>query len=171
MEVERLYQILQATTVQLRKGEEVEGDPELVEVIKRGDDVDQMPGGTVHIYAMPHESEAGDGIKKVDCHFITVGVNKAKAEELRGALVDVLKGYPQPDRLAGGSSYIEVGGVIGDQGAAFQLFALGKVLGLWDIITPATLGITGSQADQLAGGGLVMMSGYKPEEASVAAQP
>ena len=76
-------------------------------------------------------------------------------------LIAILKTYPQPERLAGGPSYIEVGGEIGDQGAAFQLFALGKVLGLWDIITPEKLGITGPEANQMAGMGFVMMSGFK----------
>ncbi len=164
MNLERLRQILSVTTVQLRRGEEVEGDPELVEAVKglkEGDDLDRLPGGSVHIYAMPHESEAKKGIEKVDCHFIIVGVDKAAAQTCREELVAILGDYPQPDRLAGGPSYIEVGAVIGDQGAAFQLFALGKVLGLWDVITPKTLGVTGPDADQLAGRGMVMMSGFK----------
>ena len=146
MEIERLYQILQATTVQLRKGQTVEHE-----------------GNVTHIYAMPHESEAQDDIQKVDCHFIVVGVNKAKAEQCKEAVVSILEGYPEPGRLAGGPSYIEVGGIIGDQGMALQLFALGKVLQLWDIITPLSLGFTGSEADELAGGGLVMITGFETE--------
>ncbi len=164
MDLERLRQILQVTTVQLRKGEELEGDPELVEAVKsfkEGDDLDAMPGGSVHIYAMPHESEAADGVERVDCHFIVVGVDKAKAEQFKPALIEILKAYPEPERLVGGPSYIEVGAVIGDQGAAFQLFALGKVLGLWDIITPERLGITGDAARELAGRGMVMMSDFQ----------
>jgi hypothetical protein len=164
MNLERLYQILQETTVQLRKGEEVEGDPELVQAVKdfkEGDDIDKLPGGSVHIYAMPHESQAKSDIERVDLHFIVVGVDKAKAEQIKDELVAIMKTYPQPERLAGGPSYIEVGGEIGDQGAAFQLFALGKVLGLWDVITPEKLGITGAEASEMAGKGLVMMSGFK----------
>ncbi len=165
MNLKRLYEILRATTVQLRKGEEIEGDPELVKAVKNlkeGDDASKLPGGSVHIYAMPHESQVKSSIEKVDCHFITVGVDKAKAEQYKDELIAILKTYPQPERLAGGPSYIEVGAVIGDQGAAFMLFALGKVLGLWDVITPEKLGITGPPADQLAGSGLVMMSGFNP---------
>lgn len=164
MNLDRLYQILRDTTVQLRKGEKIEGDPKLVEAVKNfkeGDDASKLPGGSVHIYAMPHESQAKNGIEKVDCHFIMVGVNKAKAEQYKNELVAILKTYPQPKRLAGGPSYIEVGAEIGDQGAAFQLFALGKVLGLWDVITPEKLGITGPAARQLAGSGMVMISGFK----------
>jgi len=164
MDLDRLHQILRETTVQLRKGEEIEGDPELVDAVKNfkeGDDVSKLPGGSVHVYAMPHESQAKSGIEKVDCHFITVGVDKVKAEAHRAELVAILKTYPQPERLAGGPSYIEVGGEIGDQGAAFQLFALGKVLGLWDIVTPEKLGFTGPEANQMAGRGLVMISGFQ----------
>ena len=164
MNLDRLYQILRGTTVQLRKGEEIEGDPQLVTAIKNlkeGDDIDKLPGGSVHIYAIPHESQVKSGIEKVDLHFIVVGVDKAGAEQIKDELIAILKTYPQPERLAGGPSYIEVGGEIGDQGAAFQLFALGKVLGLWDIITPEKFGITGPEADQLAGGGFVMITGFR----------
>ncbi|MBU6431427.1 MAG: hypothetical protein KGJ58_04075 [Patescibacteria group bacterium] len=162
MKLGRLCQILRETTAQLRKGEEIEGDPKLVDAVnfKEGDNLDKLPGGS-HIYAMPHESQAKDGIEKVDLHFIVVGVDKAKAEQYKDELVAILKTYPQPERLAGGLSYIEVGGEIGDQGAVFQLFALGKVLGLWDVITPEKLGITGPEANQMAGMGFVMMSGFK----------
>lgn len=164
MNLDKLYQILRETTVQLRKGEEIEGDPELVDAVKsfkESDDVSKFPGGSVHIYAMPHESQANNGIEKVDCHFIVVGVNKVLAEAHKDELIAILKTYPQPERLAGGPSYIEVGSEIGDQGAAFQLFALGKVLGFWDIITPAKLGITGPEADQMAGMGFVMIDGFR----------
>ncbi len=170
MNIDRLYKILSETTVQLRKGEEIEGDPQLVDAIKnfkKGDGVDKLPGGSVHIYAMPHESQTNDGIEKVDCHFITVGVDKAKAEAHKAELVAILKEWPSEawgspvPKLEEGPSYIHVGGVIGDQGAAFQLFALGKVLGLWDIVTPAKFGITGPEASQMAGNGFVMMSGFR----------
>ena len=70
MNLDRLHQILRETTVQLRKGEEIEGDPQLVEAVKsfkEGDDLAKLPGGSVHVYAMPHESEAKSGIEKVDC--------------------------------------------------------------------------------------------------------
>ncbi|MEK7452769.1 MAG: hypothetical protein AAB614_00890 [Patescibacteria group bacterium] len=164
MNINRLYQILRETTAQLRKGGEIEGDPKLVDAVKNfkeGDNIDKLPGGSVHIYAMPHESQTKDGIEKVDLHFIVVGVDKAKAEHYKDELIAILKTYPQPERLAGGPSYIEVGSEIGDQGVAFQLFALGKVLGLWDIITPEKFGLTGSEANEMASMGFVMISGFK----------
>ena len=151
MNLERLYDILNETTVQLRKGEEIE---------------EKQIGSlqVTHVYAMPPESQVADDLKKIDCHFIIVGVDTAKAAMRKDELVDILGNYPEAERLKGGPSYIEVGGIIGDQGAAFQLFALGEVLGLWKVITPKRLGMTGEMADSLAGRGLVMISGYQTEK-------
>lgn len=109
---------------------------------------------------------APEGLEMVDVEFMVVGVDKAKAETRRAELRAILDAWPQPERLAGGPSYIEVGGVIGDQGAAFLLFALGKVLGLWGLITPASMGITGPDAREMAGAGFVMITGYRPERAA-----
>lgn len=164
MNLDRLYKILAETTIQLRKGEVLEGTPELVKAaknVKAEDKFSDLPGGVLEIYAMPHESEARPDLEKVDMEFVTIGVDKAKAEQHRTELISILNQYPNPVRLAGGPSYIEVGAEIGDQAAAFQLFALGKVLGLWDVITPATMGFTGVEARQMAGSGFVMMTGFK----------
>jgi len=148
MDLEKLYEILGETTVSLRKGEEIEerrvGNVQVTEV-----------------FAMPHESQAPQGLEKVDVVFMTIGVNKQQAEARKEELTDILNNYPEPERLAGGPSYIEVGAAIGSQEAAFQLFAVGKVLGFWDVITPETMGISGSQARELAGGGMIMISGYR----------
>ena len=150
MKVDRLYHILGETTVQLRKGEEVE---------------EHQEGNlkVTEVYAMPHESEAEAELQKVDCIFLIIGVNKQKAEQYREELIGILKEYPEPERLAGGPSYIEVGGMLGDQGAAFQLFALGEVLGLWKVITGKMLGMDDETARQMAGSGMVMISGFKIE--------
>lgn len=155
MDTKRLYEILDETTTQLRKGEEIE---------ERKEDGVHV----VEVYAMPHESEAKDGIEKVDCHFIVVGVDKAKAKKIKEELVGILADWPLEawgapvPKLQDGPSYIHAGGAIGDQGKAFQLFALGQVLGFWKVITPESLGITGDQANQLAGSGFVMIEGYRP---------
>jgi hypothetical protein len=125
MNLNRLYEILNETTVQLRKGE-----------------------------------IAAPDLEKVDFEFLWIGVNRAKVEAYRQELIQLLNTYPRPDRLAGGPSYIEVGAELGDQGAAFQLFALGKVLGLWSIITPTSLGMSGLEAKEMAGQGFIMISGY-----------
>lgn len=145
MNLKLLYDILNETTVQLRKGEAiVEND-----------------NGSTSIFFMPNEAEAPESMEKVDCFFITVGVDLEKAEARRAEFLQILSEYPEPERLAGGPSYIEVGGVIGDQGAAFMMFALGEALGLWKIITPATCGITGDAGKQLADRGFILISGYK----------
>lgn len=149
MNLKRLYEILGATTFQFRKGDVVTRAP-------------TSPIEVETIDAMPHETEAHN-LEKVDMELLTIGVDKAIAEKYRAELVEILKTYPNPDRLAGGPSYIEVGAEIGDQGAAFQLFALGKVLGLWSVITPALMGMAGDEARQMAGSGFVMISGFRQD--------
>lgn len=161
MDLDRLYRILNETTIQLRKGDVIHGDKPLVDAIKAGVDHDNLPGGVVTFDMMPPVTEAADGLEKVDLEFLVIGVHKAKAEQHRAELISLLNTYPNPERLAGGPSYIEVGGEIGDQGAAFQLFALGKVLGLWDVITPSLFGMKGEEAKEAAGRGFIMMTGYK----------
>jgi len=148
MDINRLHDILQSCTIQLRKGEEL---------VER-----EQPGLKVtEIYAMPHEDNVRPDLERVDVEFVTIGVDKQRAERHRAELISILNTYPEPERLAGGPSYIEVGAAIGDQGAAFQLFALGKVLGLWDVITPSSLGMSGAEAQAMAGNGFIMITGYK----------
>lgn len=148
MNLDKLHEILSLTTVQLRKG---------AEITER----DTTSGLHVtEVYAMPHESEVSS-VEKVDLEFLVVGVNKAAAELHKAELIELLKDYPDPEQLAGGPSYIAVGAEIGDQGAAFCLFALGKMLGLWDVITPATMGFSGQQAKDMAGAGYIMITGFR----------
>ena len=116
---------------------------------------------SVHVWLMPHGDAAPAEMPRVDLHFFTVGITP-EAEGLKPALITALSGYPAPDRLAQGPSYIELGGELGDQGHALCLIGLGKHLGLWEAITPALLGIDGPLADQMAGSGYIMLSGYKP---------
>lgn len=116
-------------------------------------------------YLMPHTDEIDDDLELVDVHFVNIGVDKRVAEELREDLKAELARYPEPDRLRGGPSYIEVGAVIGSQDNALRLYALGKVLGFWDIITPESFGMEGKMAEAAAGRGLVMITGYREEEA------
>lgn len=100
-------------------------------------------------------------IVPVNVHFFVVGVHKEKAEAKKEEFEELLRTYDDPERLSLGPSYIEAGGVIGDQGAAMVMFAVGKVLGLWDVIIPEDLGCSKEEADMLAGNGMVMMTGWK----------
>lgn len=148
METNRLYEILDETTVQLRKGEAVREK--------------KHEGFTViTVQAMPHVSQLNDErFECIDVHFIVVGVNKELAMKYRDEVIAILKTYPNLERFRQGLSYIEVGAVIGDQGAALQLFALGEAIGLWHIITPEKLGMKGA-AETLAGNGFIMNDGFK----------
>lgn len=135
-------------TYEYRKGEEV---------------VDELSHGVQvrHIYAMPHVDDAPDDEIQIDMHFIIVGIKPKEAAAAKDALLTWCRSYPEPDRLAGGPSYIELGGILGSQDLALRVMALGKHLGLWDVITPATFHIDGPQADQMAGMGYVMISGWR----------
>jgi hypothetical protein len=147
---EFLIPILEGTTVIMRKGE-------VVKESKAG------PVDVTTIDAFPSAEEVDtSSLTVVDCHFISIGVDKAKAETHRSDFVEMLAAYEKqsPGRLRGGPSYIEVGAEIGDQTLAFGLFAVGEALDLWKVVTPARLGMQGPLADQMAGRGFVMMSGY-----------
>jgi hypothetical protein len=160
----KLFDILADCCGQFRKGPVYQGSPHLVEQMERGlaEGEELQGGGVLEVYDMPPTNAIPEECEVVDMHFVAVAVNKAKAERHRAELIALLDAYPEPEQLAGGPSYIHVGGVIGDQGLAFELFALGKVLGLWSVITPATFGMTGMEADRAAGAGYIMCSGYRP---------
>jgi len=165
MDIERLRQILSETTILLRKGDAVVSDnPKLIEAIKSGDPdaLDNAGGGVADIYCMPHVNDARTELVRVDCHFIFVGVDKIKSDQYKNEIIGILKTYPQPERLAAGISYIEIGGVLGSQDMAMSLMALGEVLGLWKVISPAFFNMTGPDADRVAGCGFVMTTGFKP---------
>lgn len=161
MDLKNLYAILSSCTSQFRKGEEV--------VVNEGGGVT-----STHIYMMPAVDEIDDpNIVKVDVHFVVIGVDKLEAEKHREELLAILRNWPteawgvQVAPITGEVSYITAGAVIGDQGAAFQLFALGEVLGFWKVLTPEVMGITGGLADQLAGAGMITISGLKVEDSQV----
>lgn len=155
METARLAEIVRATTQEYRKGPAVS---------------EQDVGGlvAVHVYDMPPANEAPIGAAVIDVHFLQIAVDPEGAGLARPELIGILNDYDGPNPLSKGPSYIEVGGVVGDQGLALRLFALGEVCGFWKVITPATFGIDGPMADQYAGAGFVLLSGYRPEVAGAA---
>ncbi len=154
MDAQKLYDIVQDSTRVFRKGESVErrqvGNVDVVELFG---------------YDRTKDDPSGDNFDKVDMVFVDVVVDRAKAEQYRGALAEQLKGYPQPERLAGGPSYIELAPNLGmEQEGAFRVMALGKTLGMWNVISAKTLGLDDAQAREMAGQGFLMISGYKPSE-------
>lgn len=156
MNLASLHFIIADCTQQFRKGPAViERDAGAVRVTE--------------IFAMPHSDDAAADLIKIDLHFVIIGVDLAKAEGHRAELLTLLADYPDPAELSAGPSYIAVGARIGDQGAALCLFALGEALKLWKVITPAFLGLEGEQADEAAGSGYVLISGWR-KDASVEAE-
>lgn len=98
----------------------------------------------------------------VDVHFMDIGVDIFRASAARDSLVDLLNKFQGHQPLTDGPSYISLGADLGDQGYALRLLGLGKHLGLWNVITPASFGFDGEEANQLAGSGMVMCDGYRP---------
>ena len=127
---------------------------------RKGAEVEQKDSAT-HIYAMPEVPSRG---VLVDVHFISVGFTELAAdrEPFVRLLVAALNapgefGDISPERFCNGPSYIEIGAWIGSQDLALRLMALGELFKIWDVITPAGLGMTGPEANQMAGMGLVMV--------------
>lgn len=52
-------------------------------------------------------------------------------------------------------SYLEIGGDIGDQGMALSLMGIGKLLGLWELLTPKSMGMPEELISQMAGMGMI----------------
>lgn len=99
----------------------------------------------------------------VNVHFHIVALDKAECLRSRNELILILNEYSEPERLVQGPSYIELGGEVGDQMMALMLMAIGEAADLWTVITPKTVHVGGEAADNLAGRGFVMISGYHPE--------
>ncbi len=156
METEKLMNIVEETTKVYRKGEfaRLRRDAEAkVDVVE--------------IFGYPHTSAApaDGGFDKVDMLFVDVVVYRRKAKERAKELEAILKEYPQPDRLAGGPSYIELAGTLGiEQEHALRLMALGADLGMWRVMDARSLfGADEEEALELAGSGFLMVSGWTPE--------
>lgn len=150
MDLEHLHKIVRETTAMFRKG-----PTETTRVVG--------PIEVVEIYAMPHVDDAPATLDLIDVGPMVVGVDRAKALARKAELVALLKEYPVGE-LERGPSYITVGGHIGSQDAALCLFALGEVLNVWRLMTPARLGATpGSDLEKQAiGAGFVMIDGFRP---------
>ena len=54
-------------------------------------------------------------------------------------------------------SFIEVGREMGDQGIAIMTLALGDLLGVWEVVTPAMLSVPHDLAIRMAGMGMLYL--------------
>jgi len=62
-------------------------------------------------------------------------------------------------------NYMELGGWIGDQGMALMLMGLGAVLGIWNLLTPKTIGCPEDQVMNMAANGFLFIIKAKKQEA------
>ena len=94
------------------------------------------------------------------------------AETLRKLLQGHTGVHCDCDPLDGSEhSYMEVGGWIGDQGAALQLMGLGVLLDLWNVLTPRMLpGLPDSLMQMMAGQGMVSIVPASADRAARTAQ-
>jgi len=154
MNLDRLYEILNATTQQVRVGES-DSTVEKEGLVVRTLDINPTEGEIKKVV-----DERKLNVKYVDCVLVKIAVVIDEAEKYRAEFIELMKTYPNQDQLRAGPSYIHIGAEIGDQGMAFCLMALCEALGLGKVYTPKTLGFEGPEAEQLAGSGFVYLTGY-----------
>lgn len=101
-------------------------------------------------------------VHTVNMYFFDVSAkNEPTAEEFKNLTNAHQSDFVDVNPLDGKEhNYMEIGAWIGDQGVAMQYMALGELLGLWKIMTPAAiLDINNPEqkmlADQMAGMGMV----------------
>lgn len=115
-------------------------------------------------------NEGEDGVEIVDIWY-EIQLRTAKVHEHAKEMSELLKDWPseswgQPVPPLGQEiSYIIAGGVLGDQGLAFILFAFGKLLGWWVVMEPSVIGFKKDDpiAQNMAGMGLISINGYMPK--------
>ena len=110
------------------------------------------------------------GNHTVEVAFFDVSVRGPATKEALKRLVETHKGeFVTCDLLDGQEhNYLEIGAWIGDQGLALQLMGLGKLLGLWKLMTPKSLlrdAISDELAMQMAGAGMVTIQCELAEKA------
>lgn len=150
MDRTRLMEVLNTTTCLISNGVRTQS---------------KLPGIPILLWGLllsPLDAEA-DRFEKIDCHFVTVGVNPQQAEAHRQDFLALLEQFPDAQRLYDGPSYKHVAGVVGDEMTALRVFGLGQALGLWKVILPVQVGIPPELADEAASLGLIVTTGYKSQ--------
>lgn len=104
---------------------------------------------------------APDGADVQDMIFVNVAVDKAAAEAAWPAVEEILRRYPEPERLRSGPSYIELAPALDvQQETILRLMAMGAALGKWQVLSGKTIGMSDDEARSLAGDGFLMISGW-----------
>ena len=105
----------------------------------------------------PEKSVQPEGHTADLVFFKVRAIGDPKADELRPLLkgIDLFDGKEH--------SYLEIGAWIGDQGLAMMLMGLGKLLGMWDLLTPRMFGpsLPDELALQMAGQGYLTIRAKK----------
>lgn len=148
MDKTRLLEVLNDSTCLISKGERTR---------------QRMPGIPTLLWGLmisetdPEVTE----LDRVDCQFVTVGVNRERAKHHRSSFLEFLESYPDPQRLSDGPTYKHLARFVGDDMTALRVFGLGQTLGIWDVLLPAQLGVDPELADEAADLGLVVSTGYQ----------
>lgn len=130
--------------------------------------VTEKTEGNVHVTEVYGYPEAPKDAVRADVHFVVVAPTEGfpeKEEFLRVVRSAFGEGEFQTmtaDDLAGGPSYITLGGWLGSQDLALMLIGAVELAGIADAITPEKLGVTDrDSADMMAGNGFVMLGPSK----------
>ena len=103
-------------------------------------------------------------MEQIDCCFIEVGVFIKVASRYKKEIISILHSEYDPKdprfKNAEGYSFLAEGLFDRDEADALRLMALGKVLKLWTLNTPVTLGYEGEEAEELARLGYIFVTGF-----------
>lgn len=150
-------------------------------LLRKGTVTTQTKEGGIEVITidvMPHKDQLPHDPDRhiIDMVLCDVAVLKSRAEAARPEIIRLLESQDAA-LWAGGPSYITIGAALGDQGLAFKLMAVLKVLGMAEVITPMTFGVKGELATKAAGQGYVMLTPmhepwtrYRKETADAEAQ-
>lgn len=95
--------------------------------------------------------------------FFEVSLKNEPDKDVLKRLINEWKGEFNDVDLFDGEEhgYMEIGGWIGDQGAALVLMGTGELLGLWTLLTPTSLGMPKEMRQMLAGHRMVTIKRFK----------
>jgi len=131
--------------------------------LRLGEEVTTDSGGATHLWFMPHiDEEPGYEHDKIHVSFFAVAINKKLCDQTREDFVKLVE--QASDSWRDGPNYLQIGAAIGSQEYALSFIALGRYYGLWNILSPQTMGIDDpTLAEKMAGLGMINPQGWSPE--------